>query len=107
MQIHGDPCSGRAPRASRGDLGLAENGQRAAITLSLLFRGLGFLLLVGTRNPNHGVDAMTDTCLAVMPAVTRNRDGPDPIDLDRLAARLDHLGLCWGEPDTVGDSSGR
>jgi hypothetical protein len=31
---------------------------------------------------------MTDTDIAVTAAVTRNRDGPDPIDLDRLAASL-------------------
>jgi hypothetical protein len=50
---------------------------------------------------------MTDTDLAVTTAVTRNREGPDPIDLDRLAASLDYLGLCWGEPDSVGDSPGQ
>jgi hypothetical protein len=50
---------------------------------------------------------MTDTDIAVTTAVTRNRNGPDPIDLERLAASLDDLGLCWGEPDTVGDSPGR
>jgi hypothetical protein len=45
---------------------------------------------------------MTGTDIAVTTAVARNRDGPDLIDLDRLAASLDYLGLCWGEPDTVG-----
>jgi hypothetical protein len=48
---------------------------------------------------------MSDTDTTTV--VTRNRDGPDPIDLDRLAASLDYLGLCWGEPDTVGDNPGR
>jgi hypothetical protein len=50
---------------------------------------------------------MTDTDSAVTTVATRNRDGPDPIDLDRLAASLDYLGLCWSEPDTVGDSPSR
>jgi hypothetical protein len=50
---------------------------------------------------------MTDTDIAVTSPVTRNRDSPDPIDLDRLAASLDYLGLCWGEPDTVRDRPGR
>jgi hypothetical protein len=67
---------------------------------------LGFLSL-GLRISSGQVDAMTDTDIAVTTAVTLNRDGPDPIDLDRLAASLDYLGLCWGEPDTVGDSPGR
>lgn len=50
---------------------------------------------------------MTDTDIAVTTAATRHRDGPDPMDLDRLAASLDYLGLWWGEPDTVGDSPSR
>jgi hypothetical protein len=50
---------------------------------------------------------MTDTDSAVTTVVTRNRDSPDQKDLDRLAASLDHLRVCWGEPDTVGDSPSR
>jgi hypothetical protein len=50
---------------------------------------------------------MTDTDSAVTIVVTRNRDSPDQIDLDRLAASLDYLGVCWGEPDPVGDSPSR
>jgi hypothetical protein len=50
---------------------------------------------------------MTDTDSAVTTVVTRNRDSPDQIDLDRLAASLDYLGVCWREPDTVGDSPSR
>jgi hypothetical protein len=46
---------------------------------------------------------MTDTDSAVTTVVTRNRDSPDQIDLDRLAASLDYLRV-WGELDTVGDS---
>jgi hypothetical protein len=52
---------------------------------------------------------MADTDIAVTPDVARkNDDDPDPIDLDRLDASLDDLGLGWGagaaggEPDTVG-----
>jgi hypothetical protein len=46
---------------------------------------------------------MTDT------TVVRGDDGddPDPIDLDRLTASLNDLGLSWGELDTVGDNPGR
>jgi hypothetical protein len=66
-----------------------------------------FYRLLGDEKPSRIGDAMTDTDIAVTMAVTLNRDGPDPIDLDRLAASLDYLGLCWGEPDTVGDSPGR
>jgi hypothetical protein len=50
---------------------------------------------------------MTDTDSAVTPVVTRNYDGPDPADLDRLSESLDDLRRYWGEPDTVGDSPGR
>jgi hypothetical protein len=42
---------------------------------------------------------MTDTDTAVTTAVTHNRVGPDPIDLDRFAACLEYLGLCRGAPD--------
>jgi hypothetical protein len=67
----------------------------------------GFLLLGGARSLNHGVDAMADTDIAVTPDVMRkDDDDPDPTDLDRLDASLDDLGLCWGEPDTVGNSRG-
>jgi hypothetical protein len=61
----------------------------------------------GARNLNHGVDAMTDTDSAVTTVVTRNYDGPDPLELDRLSESLDDLRRYWGEPDTVGDSPGR
>jgi hypothetical protein len=59
---------------------------------------------------NHGVDAMTDTDRAITAIVTHNRDGPDQMDLNRLTASLDYLGLLAlrrSEPDTVGDSPGR
>lgn len=49
---------------------------------------------------------MNDADSAVPPDGTRNYDGSDLTDLDRLAASLEHLGL-GGEPDTVGDSSSR
>jgi hypothetical protein len=62
---------------------------------------------LGARNLNHGVDAMTDTDSAVTTVVTRNYDGPDPLELDRLSESLDDLRRYWGEPDTVGDSPGR
>lgn len=62
---------------------------------------------LGARNLNHGVDAMTDTDSAVTTVVTRNYDGLDPVELDRLAESLDDLRRYWGEPDTVGDSPGR
>jgi len=50
---------------------------------------------------------MTDTDSAVTTVVTRNRDSPDQIDLDRLAASLDYLRVCWGKPDTAGNSPSR
>jgi hypothetical protein len=61
------------------------------------------LIALGAINLNRGVDAMTDT------TVVRGDDGddPDPIDLDRLTASLNDLGLSWGELDTVGDNPGR
>jgi hypothetical protein len=70
--------------------------------LWVFYRSLG-------RQAHRQVDAMTDTDVAATTAVTRDCHGPDPIDLDRLAASLDYLylGLCWTEPDTVGDSLGR
>jgi hypothetical protein len=68
---------------------------------------LDFFSSPGTRNLNHGVDAMTDIDIPVTPDVPRNDDDdPDPIDLGRLDASLDYLGLRWGEPDTVGASHG-
>jgi hypothetical protein len=101
-----------APRANLARLPsftAAVYAQLVAFSPPLLFR----LLLAGTRNLNHGVDAMTDNDIAVTPPapllkqgaagdVTRDDDDdPDPIDLDRLDASLDDLGLCWGELDTV------
>jgi hypothetical protein len=50
---------------------------------------------------------MTDTDSAVTTVVTRNYDGLDPVELDRLAESLDDLRRYWGEPDTVADSPGR
>ena len=50
---------------------------------------------------------MTDTDSAVTTVVTHNRDSPDQKDLDGLAASLDYLRVCWGEPDTVADSPSR
>jgi hypothetical protein len=50
---------------------------------------------------------MTDTDSAVTTVATRNYDGPDPAELDRLSESLDDLRRRWGEPDTVGDSLGR
>jgi hypothetical protein len=89
------------------DLELAENRQRTAPTLPLLFRGSGFLSRTGTTNLNHGVDAMTDTDGAVTTVVARNYDGIDPVELDRLSESLEDLRRYWGEPDTVGDNPGR
>jgi hypothetical protein len=66
-----------------------------------------FILSVahGARNLNHGVDAMTDTDIAVTPLagdVTRDDDDdPDPVELDRLDASLDDLRRHWGELDIV------
>jgi hypothetical protein len=61
----------------------------------------------GARNLNHGVDAMTDTDSAVTTVVTRNHDGLDPAELDRLSESLDDLRRYCGEPDTAGDNPGR
>jgi hypothetical protein len=50
---------------------------------------------------------MTDIDIPVTPDVPCNDDDdPDPIDLGRLDASLDYLGLCWGEPDTADASRG-
>jgi len=53
---------------------------------------------------------MTEIDSAITTIVTHNRDGPEQMDLDRLTASLDYLGLLAlhrSEPDTVGDSPGR
>jgi hypothetical protein len=50
---------------------------------------------------------MADIDIPVTPDVPCNDDDdPDPIDLGRLDASLDYLGLCWGEPDTADASHG-
>jgi hypothetical protein len=94
-----------APRrcfcCDRARQNLVGKRQLGALAPPLLF----CLLLVGERNLNHGVDAMTDTDIAVMPPardVTRDDDDdPDPVELDRLDASLDDLRRHWGELDTV------
>jgi hypothetical protein len=80
------------------------NGLRAAAFISRF----GFSISIwGARNLNHGVDAMTDTDRAVTTVVTRNHDGLDQAELDRLSESLDDLRRYWGEPDTTGDNPGR